>query len=108
MFSLEKLRAALAVLRHDQDRSAASMGRSAAASARGIFSETWAALLILMALAASGGRPVRQLSLTLVLLVVFFAVASAVSARFRSHAWWPQRHSCFSLRFLNGINNSDS
>jgi hypothetical protein len=92
VFSLEKLRAALAVLRHDQDRSAASMVRSAAASARGIFSETWAALLILMALAASGVRPVRQLSLTLVLLVVFFAVASAVSVGLKElpfRVYWP-------------------
>jgi hypothetical protein len=92
VFSLEKLRAALTVLRHDQDRSAVSMARSAAVSARVIFSETWSALLILMALAASGARPVRQLSLTLVLFVVFFAVSSAVSVSLKElpfRVYWP-------------------
>jgi hypothetical protein len=92
VFSLDKLRAALAVLRHDQDRSAASMVRSAAVAARVILSETWAALLILVALAASSVRPVRQLSLTLVLLVVFFAVSSAVSVALKElpfRVYWP-------------------
>jgi len=92
VFSLEKLRAALVVLRHDHDRSAASLVPSAAVAAREIFSETWAALLILMALAASSVRPARQLALTLVLLVVFFAVSSAVSVALKElpfRVYWP-------------------
>jgi hypothetical protein len=68
------------------------MVRRAAVAARVILSETWAALLILVALAASSVRPVRQLSLTLVLLVVFFAVSSAVSVALKElpfRVYWP-------------------
>ena len=92
IFSLEKLRAALAVLRVDRDRSGPSALLRTAAVIQSLLHETWLATVTLLAVAAMSGRWQKQMLRTLLLLAIFLALASAVSVVLKevpSRVYWP-------------------
>jgi hypothetical protein len=91
VFSLEKMRAALTVIRQ-RDRTAASVLVDITRATRALISETWLPILFVMAISASAARSPRQLLLTAILLIVFLVVAASASAWLKElpfRVYWP-------------------
>jgi hypothetical protein len=91
VFSLEKLRAALTVVRQ-RNRTAGSVLTDIARATRALIRETWLPILFLMALSASANRWPRQLILTAILVVMFLVVAASASAWLKElpfRVYWP-------------------
>ena len=92
IFSLEKLRSALAVLRVDRDRSGPSALQRTAAAIQSLLHETWLATATLLAVAGMSLRWQKQMLRTLLLLAIFLALATAVSVVLKevpSRVYWP-------------------
>jgi hypothetical protein len=91
VFSVEKLRAALSVIRQ-RDRTAASVIGDATRVARSLLRETWLSMLFLVAVSASAARPSSQLIFMAILLLVFVAVAVGASIWLKElpfRVYWP-------------------
>jgi hypothetical protein len=91
VFSLDKLRAALTVLRH-RNVTAGSIVTGMGGAIQSLLAQTWVPMLFLLAVSTSTGRPGRQVLFTVILLLVFLVVGGSASVWLKElpfRVYWP-------------------
>jgi hypothetical protein len=91
VFSLDKLQAALGVIRH-RELTAGSIIAGIVGAIQSLLAQTWVPMLFLLAVSTSTGRPARQFLFTVILLLVFLVVGGSASVWLKDlpfRVYWP-------------------